>query len=133
MTAAPASYLVNDAELALCQLETPTPLHNDYHFAIKWESLSTIRGCRTMQAVDITTATHLVQSQTITRAIIECFDGRRWCVVLRGRQEFVLRSKRQNPKSFAKVETALEEIKGLGLRHAEVNMEKWDTNQNTIA
>jgi hypothetical protein len=86
-----------------------------------------------MQSVSIDTAKLLVSTNAVTRAVIECFDGRRWAIVLRGRDEFVLRSARQSPKAFAKVETALEEIRGLGLRHAEVNMEKWQRNQTTLA
>lgn len=85
-----------------------------------------------MESVTIDTAKTLVATNAVTRAAIECFDGRRWCIVLRGRHEFVVRSARQSPKAFAKVETALEEIKGLGLRHAEVNMEKWNRQQSTL-
>lgn len=85
-----------------------------------------------MQSVSIDTAKLLVSTNAVTRAVIECFDGRRWAIVLRGRDEFVLRSARQNPKAFAKIETALEEIKGLGLRHAEINMEKWQRDQTTL-
>lgn len=54
-----------------------------------------------------------VATNAVTRAVIECFDGRRWCIVLRGSDEFVLKSARQNPKAFAKIETGLDEIKGL--------------------
>lgn len=86
-----------------------------------------------MQSVSIDTAKLLVSTNAVTRAVIECFDGRRWAIVLRGRDEFVLRSARQNPKAFAKVETALDEIKGLGLRHAEINMEKWQRDQTTLS
>lgn len=86
-----------------------------------------------MQSITIETAKTLVGTNAVTRAIIECFDGRRWAIVLRGRDEFVLRSKRQNPKAFAKIETALDEIKGLGLRHAEVDFTKWDRDQSTLA
>jgi len=86
-----------------------------------------------MQSVTIETAKTLVGSNTVTRAIVECFDGRRWAIKLRGRDEYVVRSKRQNPKAFAKVETALDEIKGLGLRHAEVDFTKWDRDQGTLA
>lgn len=85
-----------------------------------------------MQSVTIETAKTLVATNAVTRAIIECFDGRRWAIVLRGRNEFVVRSARQNPKAFAKVETALVEIQGLGLRHAEINMEKWHREQSTL-
>lgn len=101
-------------------------------YGIKWKSFLSLMGSITMQSVTIETAKALVGSNTVTRAIVECFDGRRWAIVLRGRDEYVLRSKRQNPKAFAKVETALDEIKGLGLRHAEVNMEKWHREQETL-
>ncbi|MEB0133671.1 hypothetical protein, partial [Pseudomonas sp. CCI2.4] len=74
----------------------------------------------------------LVATNAVTRAIIECFDGRRWAIVLRGRNEFVIRSARQNPKAFAKIETALVEIQGLGLRHAEIDFTKWHRDQSTL-
>lgn len=85
-----------------------------------------------MQSVTIETAKTLVATNAVTKAVIECFDGRRWCIVLRGRNEFVVRSARQNPKAFAKVETALVEIQGLGLRHAEIDMVKWHREQSTL-
>lgn len=84
------------------------------------------------QAVDITTAMHLVQANTVNRVTIECFDGRRWAIILHGRADFVLRSDRQNPRAFAKVETAMTEVRRLGLRHAAVDFEKWEPNQATI-
>lgn len=85
-----------------------------------------------MQSVTIETAKTLVAANAVTRAIIECFDGRRWAIVLRGRDEFMLRSARQNPKAFAKVETALVEIQGLGLRHAEIDFARWRREQSTL-
>jgi hypothetical protein len=84
------------------------------------------------QSVTIDTAKTLVGSATVTRAIVECFDGRRWAIVLRGRDEYVLRSKRENPKAYAKIETALDELKGMGLRHAEVDFSKWSRDQGTL-
>jgi hypothetical protein len=84
-----------------------------------------------MQSVSIESAKHLVTVAAVTRAAIECFDGRRWCIVLRGREEFVLKSARQNPKAFAKIETALAELQGLGLRHAEIEFKKWERGQST--
>lgn len=81
------------------------------------------------ESVSIETAKALVRSNTVTRAIVQCFDGRRWSILLRGRDDFVLRSARQNPKAFAKVETALVEIQGLGLRHAEIDFLKWQREQ----
>ena len=68
----------------------------------------------------------------MTKAIIQCFDGRRWAIVLRGREEYVLKSARQNPRPFAKIETALTEVQGLGLRHAEVDFVKWHRDQGTL-
>jgi hypothetical protein len=85
-----------------------------------------------MKSVAIETGRTLVAANAVTRAVIECFDGRRWAIVLRGRDEFVLKSARQNPKAVAKIETALVEIKGLGLRHAEISFEKWDREQSTL-
>lgn len=85
-----------------------------------------------MESVTIETAKTLVATNAVTRAVIECFDGRRWQIVLRGRHEFTVRSARQNPKAFAKVETALVEIQGMGLRHAEVDFTKWHREQSTI-
>jgi hypothetical protein len=85
-----------------------------------------------MESVSIETAKTLVGSAIVNRAVIECFDGRRWCIILRGRQEYVVRSARHNPKAFAKIETALEEIKGFGLRHAEIDFLKWQREQTTL-
>lgn len=86
-----------------------------------------------MQSVEIATAMHLVQINAVNRAVIECFDGRRWCITLRGRQEIVLRSERQNPRPFAKIETAVGVVHSMGLRHAEIDFTKWNPNQATIA
>lgn len=83
-----------------------------------------------MKSVTIETGKTLVATNAVTRAVIECFDGRRWAIVLRGRDEFVLKSARQNPKAFAKIETALVEIQGLGLRHAEIDFTKWRREQS---
>jgi hypothetical protein len=85
-----------------------------------------------MESVSIDTAKTLVGSNIVTRAVIECFDGRRWCIVLRGRQEYLVKSARQTPKAFAKVETALEEIRGFGLRNAEIDFTKWNREQSTL-
>jgi hypothetical protein len=86
-----------------------------------------------MKSVSIETAKTLVGTNAVTRAVIECFDGRRWAIVLRGRDEFVVRSARQNPKAYAKIETALTEIRGFGLRHAEIEFAKWDRDQEVLA
>lgn len=86
-----------------------------------------------MQSVSIETARHLVAINAVTRCSIECFDGRRWAIILRGREELILRSARQDPKAYAKIETALTEVKALGLRHAEVEFSKWQREQSTLA
>lgn len=82
-----------------------------------------------MDSVTIETARALVRTAAVTRAVIECFDGRRWMIVLRGNTEFKLKSARQNPKAFVKLETAIAEIKLLGLRHAEINFSDWEREQ----
>ena len=86
-----------------------------------------------MQSVSLETAKTLVSSNTVTKAIVQCFDGRRWAIVLRGRDEYVLKSARQNPRAFAKIETALSEIQELGLRHAEGDFVKWHREEPPFA
>lgn len=85
-----------------------------------------------MESVNLATAKALVRSNAINRAVIQCFDGRRWAIILRGSMEFQLKSERKNPKPFAKLETAIEEIKALGLRHAEIDFVKWQSEPRTI-
>jgi hypothetical protein len=85
-----------------------------------------------MQSVSIDTAKTLVAGAAANRAVIECFDGRRWCIVLRGKNEYLMKSARQNPKPYAKIETALDEIRGFGLRNAEIDFTKWQREQSTI-
>jgi hypothetical protein len=85
-----------------------------------------------MESISISTAKTLVSTKTVTRAVVECFDGRRWAIVLKGRGEFVLRSARQNPKAFSKLETAILELQDLGLRHAEIDFTKWHRDQETL-
>lgn len=82
--------------------------------------------------VNIDTAKALIRTQAVTRAVIQCVDGRRWAIFLRGKEEFVLRSARQPIKWFVKLETALAEIQGLGLRHAEIDFVKWQRDQATL-
>ena len=64
--------------------------------------------------------------------MIECFDGRRWRIVLRRRQEYLVKSPRQNPKAFAKIETVPDEIRGFGLRHSEIDFAKWQREQLSL-
>lgn len=79
-----------------------------------------------MDSVNISTAKALVKASAITRATIECFDGYRWMIILRGSVEFQLKSERKNPKPFVKLETAIAEVKLLGLRSVEVEFKKWE-------
>jgi hypothetical protein len=85
-----------------------------------------------MQTVEIATAMHMVQTNTVNRAAIECYDGRRWCIVLRGKQDYVLRSERQNPRPFVGVETAIKVVHSMGLRSAEIDFKRWNPDQKTI-
>lgn len=85
-----------------------------------------------MESVDIKTAKTLVRSATVTRAVIECFDGRRWAIILRGGMDYQVRAARKNPKAYVKLETAIAEIREMGLRHAEISFSKWEPGQKTI-
>lgn len=80
-------------------------------------------------SVNIATARALVQTNAVNRAVVECFDGRRWKIILRGHKEFTLKSERQNPKVFVKLETAIAELRALGLRHAEIDFVEWQRDQ----
>lgn len=46
-------------------------------------------------------------------------------VVLRGKTDFILKSDRQNPRRFGTLETAMTEVRHLGLQRCEVNLETW--------
>lgn len=84
-----------------------------------------------MQSISLETARALIRSNAVTQAVVQCFDGRRWAIVLRGKDEYMLKSARQNPRTFAKIETALSEIQELGLHHAEVDFLKWHRDSGT--
>jgi hypothetical protein len=85
------------------------------------------RRVTTCKVLTSQSAMHLVAVAAVTGAVIESNDGHRWCIVLLGREECVLKSARRNPKAFAKIETALAELQGLGLRHAEIEFKKMGT------
>lgn len=85
-----------------------------------------------MESVNITTAKALVKSGAVTRAVIQSITASSWAIVLRGSTEFVLKSERKNPKPFMKIETALAELRSLGLRYAEIDFVKWEPAQKTL-
>lgn len=122
-----SSEKLSDAVELLCRIEPLTVFALSQRYVQTVATILIFCGCINMESVNIETARALVRSNTVTKAIVKCFDGQRWSIVLRGRDEFVLRSARDRhePKAFAKVETALAEIRGLGLRHAEINFEEW--------
>lgn len=84
------------------------------------------------QPVDLAAAMYLVQANSINRVTIECFDGRRFAILMHGRADFVLKSERQNPRAFVGVEAAMKVVRSLGLRSASLDFAKWDPNQKTI-
>lgn len=85
-----------------------------------------------MDSVSFESAKHLVAANAVTNAIIQCVDGRKWTIVLRGRHDLVLKSERQNPRRFSTIETALGEIRKMGLSRADIDFEKWQPEQQAM-
>lgn len=85
-----------------------------------------------MDAVSFEVALRLVSTAAVTRASVEAIDGMSWAIVLRGRADFILKSERQNPRRFARVETALGELRKMGLRTADVDFRKWTPEQDNL-
>lgn len=79
-----------------------------------------------VKAVSFDTAVTLVQAGSVTSATIKAIGGKYWSIILRGRNEFVLKSDRLVLRRFATLETALGEIQKLGLRRAEIDFERWE-------
>lgn len=79
-----------------------------------------------IKSVNIDTAKSLVKASAVTRASIELIDNHTWAIFLRGSADFQLKSERKNPKMYKKLETALQEIRNLGLRSAEIKFERFD-------
>jgi hypothetical protein len=80
---------------------------------------------RNMDFVGFEAAKFLVLAKAVSHAEIRCVDGQRWAIFLHGGSEFVLKSERQSPRRFALLETAMEEVRRLGLIRCEVNLEQW--------
>lgn len=78
-----------------------------------------------MNSVNLEVAKSLAAASALTGAEIASLDGKKWIVILRGNADFMLKSDRQNPRRFGTLETALAEIRHLGLQRCEVNLEKW--------
>jgi alpha-ketoglutarate-dependent taurine dioxygenase len=78
-----------------------------------------------MNSISLEAARCLAAATAVTSAEIRSIDGRKWMVVLRGNTDFILKSDRQNPRRFGTIETAMTEIRHLGLQRCEVNLEKW--------
>lgn len=78
-----------------------------------------------MNSINLQTAKCLAVAQALSSAEIQCLDGKKWVIVLRGQSDFVLKSDRQNPRRFGTLETALAEIRHLGLQRCEINLERW--------
>jgi hypothetical protein len=67
----------------------------------------------------------LVLTKAVTQAEVRCVDGEKWAIFLHGGSDFVLKSERQSPRRFALLETAMDEVRRLGLTRCEVNLEQW--------
>jgi hypothetical protein len=78
-----------------------------------------------MNSISFEAARCLAAAAAVTGAEIRSIDGRKWMVVLRGNTDFVLKSERQNPRRFGTIETAMAEIRQLGLQRCEVDLERW--------
>lgn len=78
-----------------------------------------------MNSVNLEAARSLVAASALTGAEVTSLDGKKWVIILRGNIDFVLKSDRQNPRRFGTLETALAEIRDLGLPRCEVNLENW--------
>jgi hypothetical protein len=78
-----------------------------------------------MNFITVEAAKCLVLAKAVTQAEIRCMDGQRWAIFLHGGSDFVLKSERQSPRRFALLETAMEEVRRLGLTRCEVNLEQW--------
>lgn len=78
-----------------------------------------------MHSVNLEAAKSLAAAGALTGAEVVSLDGKKWSIIFRGNVDFVLKSDRQNPRRFGTLETALAEIRHLGLQRCEVNLEKW--------
>ncbi len=85
------------------------------------------------ESVSIDTAKTLVRGKAIDKVVITVAAGRRWTVCLYGSGEFVLRSARQDPRMFVKLEAALTVIHDLGMQCVEIELKKWLPRQKTIS
>lgn len=78
-----------------------------------------------MNAISLEAARHLIVSGAVSAAAIECVHGRKWVVTFLGKVRYVLKSERQNPRLYGTLETAIAEIKQLGITRCEVNFGQW--------
>lgn len=80
---------------------------------------------RVMNAINLEAARHLVLSGAVSAAAIECVNGHKWAVTFLGKICYVLKSERQSPRLYGTLETAIAEIKQLGLTRCEVHFGQW--------
>ena len=78
-----------------------------------------------MNFIGFEVAKCLVLTKAVTQAEVRCVDGQKWAIYLHGGSEFVLKSERQSPRRFALLETAMEEVRRLGLTRCDVYLEQW--------
>lgn len=78
-----------------------------------------------MNAINLDAARILIGAGAVSSAVIACVNGRKWAVTFLGQAPYILKSERQSPRLFGTLETAILEMKQLGLTRCEVRFDEW--------
>lgn len=79
-----------------------------------------------MESVTSTVAEQFTRAGLVSRAKISWHpDSQKWVIELLGRGQYMLRSMRENPRTFAKPEAAMTVLFALGMRNAEIDFTLW--------
>lgn len=81
-----------------------------------------------MQAITLEAVRYLAVAGATHGAAIKSVHGRKWAVTLLGKVDYVPRSKRQNPRIFGTLQTAIGKIRYLGLTRCELHFDPWQGN-----
>ncbi|NIA56715.1 hypothetical protein HAV22_24130 [Massilia sp. TW-1] len=85
-----------------------------------------------MNAINLDVARHLVVSGAVSAAAIECVNGHKWAITFVGKVKYILKSERQSPRLYGTLETAIAEIKELGLTRCEIHFGRWTGKRNRL-
>lgn len=99
-------------------------------FYMNCASFLTFLWVRIMNAINLEAARHLIVSGAVSAAAIECVNGHKWAVTFFGKVRYVLKSERQTPRLYGTLETAIAEIKQLGITRCEVHFGQWTGKQS---